>query len=258
MAERIVGHGFALDVWARRPEVAEPFAALGADVTTSPCVLAERCDVVGICVGDDAAVEDVVFGQRLLESMQPGSVLVIHSTVSPQLCRRIAAAAEPLGVDVLDAPVSGGHSGAQQGTLAVMVGGPEGAFERIRPVLETFGNPIRHVGGVGDAQALKLVNNGLFVANIAVAAAAMSLAEHLGLRPDTVREVVAASSGRSGGFEALPFLADPEMGRHPWSVLRKDVGLLRGVEAGLEGGATLSDVAQQAIDRFTSTEGEIK
>src|SRR5215218_10061985 len=107
MAEMILGAGWPLHVWARRPETTEPFAKAGATVLASPAELGARCELVSVCVVADADVEQVVFDGGLLEAMQPGSVLAIHSTVAPATPRRVAEAASGRGVAVLDAPVSG-------------------------------------------------------------------------------------------------------------------------------------------------------
>src|SRR5207302_4449709 len=107
--------------------------------------------------------------------------------------------------------------------LSIMVGGDAGALERARPVLETFGDRIRHVGDVGAGQAVKLLNNALFVANVVMANEAVRLGPQFGLDPSIVQDVLQTSSGGSVGLQALPALAGSEWGRHALAVLRKDV-----------------------------------
>jgi 3-hydroxyisobutyrate dehydrogenase-like beta-hydroxyacid dehydrogenase len=200
---------------------------------------------------DDAGVEDIVVRQGLLAAMRAGSTLLIHSTVAPATCRRLAAQAESFGVDLLDAPVSGGRAGALRGALSVIVGGSADALARVRPVLEAYGDPIRHVGDVGTAQAVKLVNNALFVANVVMAKAAMELGERLGLESATVTDVLLASSGRSVGLEALAMLTTTEWGQHALGVLRKDVDLLAAVAGELEGErSSLVDVGSAGLGRL--------
>jgi 3-hydroxyisobutyrate dehydrogenase len=250
MAEMILRRGFALDVWARRREAAAPLAALGATVRGSAAELGAGCDVVGLCVVDDAGVTDVAVDQGLLDAMQPGSTLLIHSTVAPATCDQLAAKGRARGVDVLDAPVSGGRAAALRGALSVMVGGDPDAIARVHSVLASYGDPIRHVGSVGAAQAVKLVNNGLFVANVAMAAAALDLGHRLGVDSAMLAEVLSASSGRSAGLEALGPLTTTHWGRHAWTVLRKDVELLGGIKEVFEARSPLVAAAAAALERF--------
>lgn len=253
MAEMIIRKGFALDVWARRPESSAPLAKLGADLCATVADLGVRCDVVGVCVVDDDGVVEIAVDHGLLDSMRRGGVLLIHSTISPATCQELARVGEKRGVAVLDAPVSGGRAGALAGKLSVIVGGDADAFDMVRPVLEAYGDPIRHVGESGAGQAVKLVNNGLFVANVAMAHAAVALGERLGVDPAVLTEVLVASSGRSVGLEALAPLVGTDWGRHAWSVLRKDVELLEHLQSSADGdGAPLARVASAAVQRFST------
>src|SRR5881397_3018225 len=139
MARRIVDAGLPTTLWARRRESLDPLADTGAVVVPTPADMARHCDVVGVCVLDDAAVEQVMTAEDgLLAGATPGTVIALHSTVSAGLCHRMAALAADRGAVVVDAPVSGGSGPAAEGTLLVMVGGPEEAFERCLPVFTTF------------------------------------------------------------------------------------------------------------------------
>src|SRR5437763_11852468 len=126
MARRIVESGHSLAIWARRPETLEPFRDTAATVATSPAEVGAGSDVVGICVMADADVEDVVLrDDGVLAGMASGGVIAIHSTVHPDTCRKVAEQAAARGVDVIDAPVSGGAPAASEGRLLIMVGGDE-------------------------------------------------------------------------------------------------------------------------------------
>jgi 3-hydroxyisobutyrate dehydrogenase-like beta-hydroxyacid dehydrogenase len=251
MARRIADAGFPLAIWARRPESVAPFADCGATVAATPAEVGAASDVVGICVVADADVEAVVLGPGgVLAGMAPGGVIAIHATVHPDTCRRLAAIAADHGVSVVDAPVSGGGGAAAEQRLLVMVGGDDDAVARCRPVFETFGNPIIHLGGVGRGQLAKLVNNLVFTAQIAVALDTFALADRLGVDRDALEQVLASGSGGSRvaailagmGFEYAPLA-----GAAP--LLRKDVGIVLDVlsSAGEDAPALLASLADAAL-----------
>jgi 3-hydroxyisobutyrate dehydrogenase len=198
MARRIVDAGFPLALWARRPETLEPFADTAATVATSPVTLAETSEIVGVCVTGDDDVEQVVLGDNgVLAGLAGDGILVIHSTVHPQTCARLAALASEKGVALIDAPVSGGGPAAAQGSLLAMVGGDQSVLDRARPVLETFADPILHLGAVGAGQTAKLVNNLAFTAQIALALDTFAFVERLGLDPAAMAQVLGRGSGGS-------------------------------------------------------------
>lgn len=225
MAQRMIESGLPVTIYARRAEVRAHFLQQGATaVVDSVAALAEQVDYVGICVVDDAAVDDVC--RQLLPAMRPGGYVVIHSTVSPTLCARLAADAEARGLQLLDAPVSGGGQSAAAGTLSVMVGGSAEAYAAIRPVLDTFARRIFHLGPVGSGQKAKLVNNSLLTANIAVAYHALQAARELGIDRQTLVELIRCSSGHSQGFDVSARMQTPDGFAHGGALLAKDVGLL--------------------------------
>jgi 3-hydroxyisobutyrate dehydrogenase len=198
LAARIIGAGFPTMLWARRPEALTSFAGPGVETASTPAELAAAVDLIGICVWDDNAVREVVCGRDgVLAGCRPGMVIAIHSTVHPNTCHELADAATKLGVMVVDAPVSGGRQVALSGTLVVPVGADEGTFDRCRPVFESFGDPVIHLGPVGTGQFAKLVNNALLAANLALANDALNLAPSLGLQPDALVRVLQHGSGRS-------------------------------------------------------------
>ena len=202
MARKIAESGFELTLWARRSSSLEQFDDLAVSVVPSPAAVGERSDVVGICVVDDADVEDVVLGpDGVLGGLAAGGVVVIHSTVHPRTCQRIAKAAATFGVGVLDAPVSGGGRAATRRQLLVMVGGEPALLDRCLPVLETFGDPVIHLGPVGAGQTAKLVNNALFAANLSMANEALALGTALGIGEQKLADVLRQGSANS---TALP------------------------------------------------------
>lgn len=182
----------------------------------------------------DAPIERPVFNDndvremadRLLPQMRAGSILAIHSTIHPDTCRAIATEAARRGIHVLDAPVSGGSPAAEAGKLTVMAGGDAEVLARARPVFETFGALIVHLGDVGAGQYVKLINNSLFVANLGLADAALDAADALGIDRSSFIDLLKASSGRSFAFDVRARMESPAGFRHGGALLRKDIGLL--------------------------------
>jgi 3-hydroxyisobutyrate dehydrogenase len=202
IAENVVRAGFEVAVFDVRPDAAQRFGPLGARVATSPMDVAVDADIVTVTVLDDAQVEDVLFGDRgATKSLHPGAVIVIHSTVSPETCRDVAARAMTQSVAVVDAPISGGENAAREGTLTLMIGGNAEAVATCGPVLESISALRFHVGDVGAGQVAKLVNNMMGIVNRIVVGEALTLARTADLREDVVLELVRSSSGNSWQVE---------------------------------------------------------
>lgn len=249
MARRIVDSGYETTLWARRAESLEPFADTDVSVASTRGDLGEASDILCVCVVDDAGVDEVLGGPNgALAAMADGSVVVVHSTVHPATCLRLQVDFPRL--HVLDAPVSGGGLKAAAKELLVMVGGDADVFERCRPILETFGDPVLHVGPLGAGQEVKLLNNMVFTAQLGLAAEVFELADTRGLDQAAVASILASGSGRSyaaevvtgGGFnlDGLAAFAGP--------LLAKDVGIL--AEHAALTDSTLLDAADAALNRM--------
>ena len=253
MVRRVIDAGFATVVWARRPEVTAELAGPTVEVATSAADLAARSDIVEICVWADDDVRSVLEGEHgVLAGARPGTVVAIHSTVAPATCRELEALAAASGVVVLDVPVSGGREVALAGNLAVAVGGDEDAAARCGPVFEAFGDSVVYVGPVGAAQAVKLINNALLAANLAIADDALTLGEAFGVRSDAIAAWLSSGSGRSYALEVMVGLrASKEMREAARPALAKDVDAVAadvprdGSEARL-----LLDAAKEAVRRL--------
>lgn len=237
MAQRILDAGHELTVFARRPEQAQQLVSRGAVGAESLTALAERSELLGICVGADSDVREVA--AAVVGRLRPGSVLAVHSTVDPQTCIRIGAEARRRGVAVVDAPVSGGRARAFAGDLTVMVGGEVAAVERARPVFETFGARVLHVGDLGAGEVLKLVNNYLFAAQVAITDQAVRLCGELGLDVAQSMTAIASSTGSSRAIQM--FVEGGCRGSFPRhsagrargaELLAKDIGLIDSLLAG--------------------------
>jgi 3-hydroxyisobutyrate dehydrogenase len=246
MARRIVESGYPLVLWARRAEALAPFADTAAETASSIADLAGRAEHVGVCVVDDAGVEQVC--DELIPAMGRGGRIAIHSTVHPKTVVELAGRAAARGLALIDAPVSGGGPGAAARTLTVMIGGDEDAVAAARPIFETFGGLIVRVGGVGAGQTAKLVNNALMAAHVAMAHYALSAGSALGLDRAALSEIVKASSGRSFGFEVYSRLPAPSAFGHGARLLAKDVRLLGEVLGADPSFAAFRDVAAPFLD----------
>jgi 3-hydroxyisobutyrate dehydrogenase len=253
IARRIVDGGFPLTIWARRPASLEPFADTPAAVAATPADLAAASDVVGICVlADDDVIDVVLREDGVLAGMAPGGVIAIHSTIHPDTCRHLADSADQHGVRVIDAPVSGGEKVAREGHLLVMVGGDVEALEAARPVFETFGDPIVHLGALGSGEVAKIINNFVLTAQFAVALETYAFAEGLGLDKAALGEVLRHGSGRSEAASVVAGLGfDLTNLAAKGPLLRKDSGLALelATAAGTERSAdVLRSLAQQTLD----------
>ena len=260
MAAHLAKRG-SLTVWNRTGERATRFAALhGAGAAATPREAASGAEVVITCLQTSREVEALLDGPDGLEAgLQRGTLLIDCTSGDPGASRRIAQRLAERGVAFADAPVSGGVSGAEAGTLTVMVGGDEGTFTRARPVLSAFGKRIEHLGPVGTGHAMKAVNNALLAVNLIAVGEALAALVKAGVSARTAVEVLNASSGRSFVSEALV----PERvltGRWPrtfrLALLDKDVGIARTFlhEAGVEG--PMLELAGQLLSQARAELGE--
>ena len=191
MALRLLGAGHELGVYARRPEAATALVDLGATAHATPAALAETCEVVVTMVTGTTDVQEVLLGsQGVIEGARPGTVAIDMSTISPLGTRRMAAALEARGMRMLDAPVTGGVAGAENGTLTIMVGGEQTVLDRVRPVLDCLGNNIVYMGGPGAGQTAKACNQLALLVTAEGVAEALALARRCGLDPSTVRQAL--------------------------------------------------------------------
>lgn len=191
MALHLMKRGHELGVYARRAESAAPLVDAGARRYASPAELAANAEVVFTMVTTSSDVEQVVLAEGgVIHGAKAGTVLVDMETISPAVAKRVAAALETKGVEMIDAPVSGGPAGAEQATLSIMAGGKPHVFERIKPLFEALGRTIVHMGGHGAGQTTKACNQLALLVTAQGAAEALTLARRSGLDPAKVREVM--------------------------------------------------------------------
>jgi 3-hydroxyisobutyrate dehydrogenase len=210
MASRLLAEGHAVCAYARGQGL-EAVRAAGAQISTDYQAIAAGCELLVLCLFDDAQLRAVLFDEGALAAMPAGSILAIHTTGSPALSREIAAAA-PAGVGVLEACFSGGAADVAAARLTLLVGGEAEVLDRARPALSAYASQIHHVGGHGQGQKLKLLNNLLFATNLMHAAELLRLAQEQGFEPAAAAQVIQTSSGASyamnlfrgpGGVETL-------------------------------------------------------
>ncbi|MFE2124461.1 NAD(P)-dependent oxidoreductase [Rhodococcus aetherivorans] len=201
MAKRLLDRPGGLTVLDARPEAVEPFTAAGARAAGDPADLARDCDVVCVTVVDDAQVRTVVAG--LLDTARPGTVIAVHSTIADTTAVELAAECADRGVELVDAPVSGGAPGAEQGRLAVMVGASDAAFDAVREPFSRFADLVVHAGPVGAGTRMKLARNLLHFVSFTAAAEAQRLAEAAGLDITALGKVVRHTDAITGGAGAI-------------------------------------------------------
>ena len=206
MALNLLRGGHQVTVHARRPAACAPLIERGAARSATPAELAAACDAVFTMVTGTSDVESVLLGaDGVAHGARPGAVVIDSSTIDPAATRAIAATLAARGVDMLDAPVSGGPHGARDATLAIMVGGRADVLERVRPLLDCLGATVRHMGGHGAGQATKACNQLLLLVTAQGVAEALVLARRAGLDAGQVRE---ALLGGMASSRVLDFFGD--------------------------------------------------
>jgi 2-hydroxy-3-oxopropionate reductase len=201
MAINLRRHGYPLWVHGRRPVTMELLAEAGALACGSAAEVAANSDVILIMVSDTPDVEQVLFGEHgVIHRSRPGQIVVDMSTISPVATRRIATELEAKGVEMLDAPVSGGEAGAINATLSIMVGGKERSFQRVKPLFEVLGKNIVHVGDHGAGQVAKACNQIVAGVTMAAVSEALTFARRNHVDPAKVRAALL------GGFAGSKIL----------------------------------------------------
>ena len=204
MTENLLKAGFPVVAWNRSSGRIDEAVALGAQAGASPADVAARADVTIVCVTATADVEAVVLGpQGAIEGVRPGTVLLDMSSISPDVTRDIAAQLKAKGVDMIDAPVSGGQWGAINGTLSIMAGGDAAVLERVRPIFEAMGQKITHCGPVGAGQTVKVCNQIVVSLNQLAVAESLMFCQKAGVDPGTMIEAIAAGAAGSWQLSTL-------------------------------------------------------
>ncbi|MCH8196210.1 MAG: NAD(P)-dependent oxidoreductase [Chloroflexi bacterium] len=198
MCRNLIKAGFPLTVYNRSRAAVDQLASEGATAAGDATEVAQHSDIVLTCLPDPDAVEEVYLGPRgIMEATREGQVLVDHSTVGPKTSVRLYETAKAKGAGFLDAPVSGGPSGAASATLTIMAGGDEGTFQQALPLFKALGQNIHHVGPAGCGTIVKLANQLLVAIHTVAVTEALVLTAKAGGDPATMLEVIGSSYGAS-------------------------------------------------------------
>ena len=201
MAGHVLRAGLEICVFNRNAARAEQWCAeYGGDVAPTPAEAARNADVVLVCVGNDDDVRAVVLGQNgALAAMKPGAILVDHTTASAELARELAEVAQQQGKQFLDAPVSGGQAGAENGALTVMTGGDQSAYDLAKPVIDCYSRFSKLLGPAGHGQLAKMVNQICIAGVVQGLAEGLSFAMKAGLEGEALIETI--SKGAAGSWQ---------------------------------------------------------
>jgi 2-hydroxy-3-oxopropionate reductase len=229
IARNLMQAGYPLVVHNRSRGAVEELAQEGATAAFSPREVAEQSDIVFTNLPDSPDVERVVLGEGgIIEGSKTGMIYVDNSTIKPETARRIAARLAEVGVQALDAPVSGGDVGAREGTLAIMVGGPREAFKRVLPVFQAMGKTITYVGESGAGQVAKACNQIMVAAQMVAMAELLILATKSGVDPRRVVEAIRGGAAQCWTLDVKPprlFAGDRSPGFKAY-MMHKDLAIV--------------------------------
>jgi 2-hydroxy-3-oxopropionate reductase len=202
MTKNLLKAGYDLTVHDINRKAIEEVVGLGAKESSSPKEIADSAEAIILSLPGDLEVEEVILGKDgILDGGRPGSVLVDMSTISPLTARRMAEVVQKQGIDMLDAPVSGGQEGAKEGSLTIMVGGKPEIFERMQPVLQRLGKNVTHIGGHGAGQVAKAANQIIVGLMIEAVAEGLVFAAKSGVDPEKVRKALLGGYAQSRVLE---------------------------------------------------------
>ncbi|MEE3142483.1 MAG: NAD(P)-dependent oxidoreductase [Chloroflexota bacterium] len=231
MSVNIQKAGYPMVVYDLREEAAKPLLEGGARLANSPAEVASLCDVTLTSLPGPREVESVSTGpEGVLEGMKPGGIFIDLSTSRPTLIREIEPRFRQKGCHVLDAPVSGGKSGAASGNLAVMVGGEREIFDRVKPILDAFGDKVFYAGEIGAGSVAKLVHNMIGHGVRQAIAEGMTLGVKAGVEAEALWECIRRGSlgrmsGLHEGIARTVFLGEFDPPSFALGLSRKDIGL---------------------------------
>ena len=208
MAKNLLKAGFQLTVFDIKAEPVAELVALGAEKESSPAKVAGRCDI--IMLPNSPHVIQVLTGKDgVLEGIRPGSIIIDMSSISPVVAKKMYAAAAEKGVEMLDAPVSGGEPKAIDGTMSIMVGGKEQVFESVKDILLSMGGSAVLIGDIGSGNTAKLANQIMVALHLSAVSEAMVFAEKAGVDPEKVYQAIRGGLAASTVLDAkMPMILD--------------------------------------------------
>jgi len=253
MASHILAAGHTLTVYDARREAAAPHLKGGARWADSTRAVAATSEIVFTSLPGPKEVESVALGEGgILQGAAPDTVYIDLSTSSPTLIRRIHEVYKEKKVQVLDAPVSGGPIGAQQATLAVMVGGDPAVYQRVKPVLDAIGNKVTYVGAIGCGAIAKIVHNMIGICQQLILAEGFTLGVKAGVDPEALRQAVAGGAVGQGlmlnyVMQEVVFKGDFDTVRFALKLARKDIGLATDLGRELNVPLKIANISEQEL-----------
>ena len=210
MAKNLLKAGFSLTVFDIKAEPVAELAALGAEKESLPAKVAGKCDIVITMLPNSPHVIQVLTGKDgVLEGIRPGSIIIDMSSISPVVAKKMYAAAAEKGVEMLDAPVSGGEPKAIDGTMSIMVGGKEQVFESVKDILLSMGGSAVLIGDIGSGNTAKLANQIMVALHLSAVSEAMVFAEKAGVDPEKVYQAIRGGLAASTVLDAkMPMILD--------------------------------------------------
>lgn len=261
MARNLLKAGHTVTVYARRLEAIAPLLDAGARAAASPAAVASQSDITLTMVTDTLAVEEIMLGDHgVIHGARPGTVAIDHSTIAPEATRRMAGELKARGIEMLDAPVSGGVIAAEAASLSIMVGGDESAYLRCRPILSSLGKTITYIGPSGAGQVAKACNQICVIVNQQAAAEAMLMAERSGVDPRKVQEAMMAGFAASRMLEvqAPKMIARQFDGKIESRLHHKDIQIVLQMAARLGIELPASGAAADVLARLQQQGGATK
>lgn len=259
IARRIARSGFSLVVNDISAKALEAFDEPGVTREADLIAAAQAVEALCVCVRTDQDLLDLCDGDAVFAALGAGGVFIVHSTVSPDLCRALSVRAKALGVDFIDAGVSGGGPAALEGQLSLFVGGDADAVAKVKSLLDCYAKSVAHLGPVGRGMEGKLLNNLVSVANYGMAAAILDLGDQMNFDREQLRAALMAGSAQGFALKAVPGLLKP----HPSmggtgalrQLLKKDVDHARTLAPASDFSlAALLDAADSMLERLARIE----
>ena len=257
MIANLMAAGYSVIAFNRSPQSLQHVESAGAARAASISEIAHAADLIVSSLTNQQSVRDVYLGaDGLLDNARPGHIMIDTSTNDVALMREIAAALESRGAAFLDAPVSGGVPGAEAGSLTIMVGGEESAYNTALPALEAIGAQVHHLGHVGAGTTVKLVNQLLVGINMAAVAEALVFGASAGARPQRILDVISSSFGGSRMLDrGVPLIINRNFApATPVDLIRKDLGIVLDAAHASHLPLNIAEAAMALFDR-TSAEG---
>ncbi len=233
IARRLARCGFSVVACDIAPDVLAAFDEPNTEREADPIATARSAKMLGICVRTDEQLRALAGDGKLFAALGDGGLVLLHSTIAPQLAQELAALARQSGVDLLDVGVSGGGPAVLEGKLSLFIGGDADAVARARPWLDAIGKSAVHLGPVGKGLEGKLLNNLVSIANYGMSASILDVGEKMGFDREQLRGALMAGSAQGFALQAVPGLLRPRgpgaPGSHDslYELLKKDVDLAR-------------------------------